>query len=138
MSTMPTHDKSRLIAQLFRRLAREMEFLSDVDLERLINERRNILSPPNSNPPEKFQLKTTSPLDIERVKQKLLELTDREQGERLLSSEVKNRVDLAKLARAIDVPVTKRHTVAQITDKIIEATIGYKTRSAAIRGDGPA
>jgi hypothetical protein len=33
------------------------------------------------------------------------------------------------------VPVVKRHPVAQIVEKIVDATIGFRTRSAAIRGE---
>jgi len=135
--TMHTREKSRLIAILFRKLANELEALSDSDLEALAHGKQNILSTRDPVRSQKQESKEVAPghVDIQIVRRQLEELSSREEGEKFLSTQVKHRADLVRLAKAIDIPVTKRHTVAQITEKIVEATIGFKTRSAAIRGE---
>ena len=58
----------------------------------------------------------------------------REDGIEILNKDCKTRSCLVALARAADLPVQKRDTVTILRDRIIEATIGYRLRSRAIRG----
>lgn len=58
----------------------------------------------------------------------------REEGEELLATKVTSKSDLSQLARNLDLPVQKSDSTEQLTAKIIEATIGFRLRSAAVQG----
>jgi hypothetical protein len=72
--------------------------------------------------------------DISEVAELLRNLDDRDQGRALLEQRVPNKNLLTHLARYLDLPLQKREPVDRLKEKIIEATIGYRLRSRAIRG----
>ena len=71
---------------------------------------------------------------ISEVAQLLGDLDDREQGRILLEHRLPKKQLLTHLARHLDLPLQKRETMERLKEKIIEATIGYRLRSRAIRG----
>jgi hypothetical protein len=128
--------KINVFALLLRRLAREMEGLSEEDIHAIVQDRSPILRKRLVGHSGKHhETLAAAPIDIDALLQRLRDLSDRDIGTQLIIQEVTSRSDLLKLAKVIDVPVVKRHTVAQIVEKIVDATIGFRTRSAAIRGE---
>ena len=59
----------------------------------------------------------------------------REEGESYLLSLDLKRKDLEAVAKALDLPYSKKDTIVKIREKIIEGTIGYRLRSNAILSD---
>lgn len=58
----------------------------------------------------------------------------RDQGIDYLNKKTKTKEDLVQLAKYLDKPIQKNDNIEQIRDKVIESTIGYRLRSAAIQG----
>ncbi|MGA5817223.1 hypothetical protein ACPC54_05095 [Kitasatospora sp. NPDC094028] len=77
-------------------------------------------------------------VDLDRLRAELSAATSREAGEEHLESRKLTRTDLQALARALDIPVRKGDNMSAIKEGIVEATIGYRLRSGAIRGNPPA
>ena len=59
----------------------------------------------------------------------------REEGELYLLSLDLKRKDLEAVAKALDLPYSKKDTIVKIREKIIEGTIGYRLSSNAILSD---
>jgi len=72
--------------------------------------------------------------DARDVVKKLLEAPTRDDGAKILELEARNRRQLSEIARAADVYVTKEDPVGLIQEKIVEALIGARLNSLAIRG----
>ena len=68
------------------------------------------------------------------VVEKLYACKTREDGFRILEDYFKSAEETKKFAKSLDVMVIKKDKVAQIRNKIVEATIGSVLRSNAIRG----
>ena len=65
-----------------------------------------------------------------------LELSNsREEGAALLKEKCSTKEELTRLAKYLDLPVQKLDKIDQISERIIEATIGFRIRSAAIQGE---
>lgn len=75
--------------------------------------------------------------DAKEILNRLNGAATREEGRQILEKDCKFKSDLEVLARSADLPVQKRNTIAILRDRIIEATIGYRLRSKAIRGEEP-
>ena len=124
-------------ATLLRRLADCVESARPGDVEELLagNGRLQIRTDTRqeqlfSSPPE-----TPPPADWWSIADRLRSLPSREEGEKLLSEVTSTKAQLERLARAMDLPVVKYENVEQLRAKIIEASIGARLVSRAIRGD---
>ena len=109
--------------------------LSKTEVEDLLNRRSRLVVEPS----EGTRKTGTAPkrLTDQEVKEILYHLNlapTREDGIEILDKNCRTRSRLVALARAADLPVQKRDKVLTIRDRIIEATIGYRLRSRAIRG----
>lgn len=74
---------------------------------------------------------------IQEIVASLLAMTKRERGEEYLREVASTRAALTRIAGAMDLPAMKTDNVERLRDRIIEATIGYRLRSDAIRGTDP-
>jgi hypothetical protein len=131
------HDDRMKWATLLRQLANCIESARPADLEDLLSgnaqlqirsdkRQESVFSPPPGDSP---------PTEWSRIANQLRELPSREAGKELLSEVTSSRAQVEKLARAMDLPVAKYESIDQLRDKIIEAAIGAKLVSRAIRGD---
>nr|VFK37093.1 MAG: hypothetical protein BECKSD772F_GA0070984_101019 [Candidatus Kentron sp. SD]VFK41170.1 MAG: hypothetical protein BECKSD772E_GA0070983_101017 [Candidatus Kentron sp. SD]VFK78281.1 MAG: hypothetical protein BECKSD772D_GA0070982_101112 [Candidatus Kentron sp. SD] len=57
-----------------------------------------------------------------------------EQGRFFLEQYASNKDALTRLVRYLDLPLHRQETKERLKEKIIDATIGYRLRSRAIRG----
>lgn len=71
---------------------------------------------------------------LKLLKEELYNSDDKEGGFLLLEKHSLTRNQLAALAKLLDIPVTKRDSVEHVKRKIVDATIGFRLRSQAIRG----
>ncbi|MFV0129396.1 hypothetical protein ACLGI4_17075 [Streptomyces sp. HMX112] len=72
--------------------------------------------------------------DPDKVRSALTALSSREEGNDYVRTLGLNKEGLRTLADALDLPMSRSETVEGIIDRIVEATIGYRIRSEAIRG----
>lgn len=69
-----------------------------------------------------------------RVARHLESLDTREAGHAYLETVAATKADLLAIARHLDLPAQKRDSRARLQEKVVEATIGFRIRSAAIQG----
>lgn len=137
MKKGPRHDDRAKWATLLRRLADCIESARPAELEELLSgnarlqirsdkRQEPLFSPPPDDPPS---------VEWSSIANQLRSLRSREEGEKLLSEVTSSKAHLERLARAMDLPVAKYENIEQLREKIIEASIGAKLVSRAIRGD---
>ena len=71
---------------------------------------------------------------LSEIASRLRSLDSREAGERLLGEVAHSKSTLEALARHLDVGVRREDRVDGLVRRIIEATIGFRLSSAAVRG----
>jgi hypothetical protein len=76
----------------------------------------------------------TAPPDLPKLAEELRALNSRDEGHTLLSSASLTRRELEKLGRLLETPILKTDNMERLTERIIEASIGSRLSSAAIRG----
>ena len=133
-----TKTNSQLVASILRRLAKEIESFSDEELKLLADQPTKFLgfsAPHERNSPPKAA--ALDGFEAAALVKLLRDLSSREAGLALLQEQVKGKERLVKVAKELDLPITNRLTTEQVLNKIIEATIGFRIRSAAIRGEPP-
>jgi hypothetical protein len=72
--------------------------------------------------------------ELRQLGESLRAAQTREEGNLLLDERITSKDDLARLARQLDAPVQKTDSAEQIRARIIESTIGFRIRSAAVQG----
>ena len=76
---------------------------------------------------------TERTVDVDGILTKLRSASSREEGESMLNELMRRRSDLVVLARVVGLSPPKTDTVARLRERIVDATIGYRLRSDAIR-----
>lgn len=125
-----------VLVGLLRDLAKQVQALDDQEFENILAgiahiELRIISQGQNKGRLKKVRLTESQMLEIRNALEKM---KTREEGAKLLKEKCKIKEDLISLSRYIDLPVQKSDKVEQLSERIIEATIGYRARSAAIQG----
>jgi hypothetical protein len=87
-----------------------------------------------SRPPKRAASRELPSEQVPEVIRELSRLSTREEGAAYLREVVPTRTNLAQVAVAMDIPVPKADTVSKLRERIVEAAIGYRLRSDAIRG----
>ena len=72
-------------------------------------------------------------VEFERLKNALGDTKTRDEALSMLSREVLTKKELEVLARSLDLPVLREDNIDRLTRKIIEATVGSRLNSEAIR-----
>ena len=79
---------------------------------------------------KKIKLTDSQILEICNTLEKLV---TREEGAELLKEACKSKEDLNRISKHLDLSI-RTNTTEQLVERIIENTIGYQLRSAAIQG----
>jgi hypothetical protein len=125
-------DSKYSISKIFNSLAQELQKVSEEELTDISSGKARIkIDIINKSPASKKSI--SSNIDYERVKSEMNSIQTREEGIEYLNYHCKTKKELTSLARTIDVHVQKTDKVDQLKEKIIESTIGFKLRSAAIQ-----
>ena len=72
--------------------------------------------------------------DYPEIIEKLNLAKTRDEGVKVLEDYFKNKMELEKFAKHIDVAVMKSDKVLKIKESIVDATVGARLRSGAIQG----
>lgn len=127
-----------LLAQILRRLAKKVEgmdsnemhkFLRDLDVKNPSEKSREVSSERRAKG-GKSQLY----VGTNEILNRLQTAPDREAGAMLLRELSLSKRDLLELARTRSVHITKEDSLRRIEEKLVEAIIGSKLNSQAIRG----
>ena len=127
-------DIKRQVTSLFRRFAAQLQAMDDAEFERLIKGERFEIRLREKQHKVRSHSLTPSNHELDQLRGKLNNAESREEARALLEENLHDRAGLYALAQLIDVPIPKRASSDNIKDRIVEATVGYVFRSAAIRG----
>lgn len=119
------------ISKIFNILAKELEKFSDKELADISSGKAKIkIDIINSSTSKKS---IACDIDYQKVKSDLNSFQTREEGLEYLNLQCKTKKELTALAKIIDIHVQKSDKIDQLKEKIIESTIGFRLRSAAIQ-----
>lgn len=125
---------AKILSLLLRKFSKEIESLSDMELQELADSPDPLIL--RGRPivhDDKASLRDAT-IDAGAVIQALKDMKVREEGAKYLTGVAPTKSQLSTVAKRLDLPIGKRNSLEEIAAKIIEATIGYRIRSAAIRG----
>ena len=123
------------IANLLSRMAQAVKRLRESEIEAFLSGdfRIEIVVGGKGRKPSAHK-PTIGESDCRQIADELTRAADRNAGMAILSRRCPSKSDLILLARLLDLPVQKRENVDRITEKVIEATIGFRLRSRAVQG----
>lgn len=123
---------NEIFSVVFRELSKEIKKLNDVDIAKIVSGQTE-LKLQVVDKTKILSQTTISNVEITDIAVKLNSMTSNEEGLKLLKECCKRKTDLQMLAQHLDIPFRKGDTIPQLTEKIIESTIAYRTRAAAIQ-----
>ncbi|SRR6266478_2809396 len=132
-------DQKENLAKLLRQIAATVEHASPGDLEALFTGRAKLVisnggtrRSAKRDSVDRFDGATHNKLDslVEQIKT----LVSRDDGLNLLRSEKLSKKELERIARLMDLPVTREDDAERLRLKIVEQSIGARLNSRAIRG----
>lgn len=129
--------EKKIVVDLLRDLAKKIQSLGEKEFDNLVNGsfqiEINLVTKEKTKRKVKRELVSEAQMiDIRRM---LESSNSREEGTALLNEKCSTKEEMTKLARFLDLPVQKSDKISQILERIVEATIGYRIRSAAIQGE---
>jgi len=135
-------DKAKL-AKLLRILAQIVDSSSDDELAALERYSVSKLMTPSSTSKSGKNKSTESSknldsTNISAIIESMRHLPSRDAGVSLLERQKLNKRTLEQIARRLDLPVMREDTAGRLIQKIVEATLGPRLNSEAIRGDAGA
>jgi hypothetical protein len=117
-----------------QKLLKEIESLSEEDFQKIDNNTHEVkikIEKIRKKESQKIELTEDSMKTFEK---QLIDLSTRESGIELLSSVLKDKLSAEYFAKFMRVSFLKQDNKEYIINKIVEATIGAKLRSNAIKG----
>ena len=133
--TRPSSTK-QLLVSLLRDLAKQIQAMDDSQIERILSRDLEI----EVQVLEKDAAKTPkgrvrcSDQEIDQLRQALQETGSREQAGALIDECLYSKADMIRFARFLDIPASQKSSSEDIKNRLVEATVGYRLRSAAIQG----
>jgi hypothetical protein len=130
--------QSLQFAQILRRLAKLVERMDFDEMQQLLQTLEGTASSEKSREASlQARQKVSGPqlhLEKDEILNRLQTSPDREAGSQLLRELRLSKRDLLDLARDRSVHITKEDSLRRIEEKLVEAIIGSKLNSQAIRG----
>jgi len=130
-------ESRRSLAKLLRRLADDLLSLPDADYRDLLDGRLHLAFSRKGTSQPRKKCRDAIMADkhaLADIAAELQQLSDREAGLSLVRRRCRTKTCLEQIARFLDLPVRREDTTEALQEKIIEATIGFRLRSQAIRG----
>jgi hypothetical protein len=129
------------LARLLQRLAQTLERSSVADVEALLAGRAALVISADMGASRLGERREAGPKkrrrsgkDLAGLGVQLRRLESREDGSRLLTRLQLNKNELEELARLMDLPVLREDDAERLREKIVEASIGSRLNSQAVRG----
>lgn len=128
--------KDKILIQEIEKYLAFLKKISQDDLDALSKKKKEIVfeirEKQNVSKPKELVL---SDEEITTIVKKLGSLEKRDEGKAFLSNYNLGRLDLEHILKRMDLPALKKDNIQQLTDRIIENTIGFKLRSQAIQNN---
>lgn len=126
--------KAKILTVLFRELQDAVLELNEGELEKIISgEYQFVLKVVKKRIGTSAKISPVDDFSYSELLNLLNQCESREQGNELLSRELKTKSEFEKFARHVEVTVMKSDKLEKIRDNIIESTVGAKLRSDAIQ-----
>lgn len=126
--------KVKTLSMLLRELQDAVLELNEGELEKIISgEYQFILKVGKKRVGTNTKINPVDDFNYNELLNLLNQCESREQGNDLLSRELKTKSEFEKFARHVEVAVMKSDKLEKIRDNIIESTVGAKLRSDAIQ-----
>lgn len=126
--------KAKTLTVLFRELQDAVLELNEGELEKIISgEYQFTLKVVKKRGGTSAKISSVDDFSYNELLNLLNQCESREQGNELLSRELKTKAEFEKFARHVEVAVMKSDKLEKIRDNIIESTVGAKLRSDAIQ-----
>jgi hypothetical protein len=121
------------LSTIVRLIADFLDGLSDEDANALVNgvSRIEIVNKPKAGT---YKTRARPHIDPTLIAGRLMQARTREEAMELLKTDGVSKLVLEALARHLDLPVLRSDSVDRLRQRIVEATIGYRINSEAIRG----
>lgn len=122
------------VVSLLRDFANQIQKMDDSELESVLaGELRLEIRPPQKKSKKQRTRNRCSDEEFEKLQGALQNTDTREQARELIDGILHTKEELTRFARVLDIPVPKSIPSEQIKDRLVEGTVGYRIRSAAIR-----
>ena len=126
----------KLVVSLLRDLARQIQALDDSEVESVLAGQSRIeIRPPLAKPEGNRTRSRCTDEALTGLQERLRNTNTRQRARELINEILHTKAELTRFARALDIPVPKSISSEQIKDRLVEGTVGYRLRSAAIRGN---
>lgn len=129
-------DIKKQFVVLLNDLARQLEKLDNTEFEKVLSGELGVEVRVAGEPHEKKpkQRKQVSSGELERLHSALRKVDTREQARRLIDDALQTKDELSQLARILDIPVPRNASIEHLKARLVEATVGFRIRSAAVQG----
>jgi hypothetical protein len=119
---------------LLRELARQLQALDDDDFDAAVSKGFTLEVNGKKEAPRGSSRMRKTKSELGDIATTLRNTTSREEAQKIIEHELPLKEDLMQLARVLDIPIQKGDTSARVQERLVEATIGYRLRSAAVQG----
>lgn len=131
----PTVD---VVAAVLQSAATAVRSWTDEELEAFLAGDREMIIRVSSSPKARSRVSDPMRHAAEDVRSALGAMDSREAGMSYLEEMGFSREDLRSLVAALDLPANRSDNMDRLRRRVVEALIGYRLRSQAIRGSEPA
>ena len=135
-AVIPPTPKQQFVS-LLQAILRDVKDLDEVSFERFLAGNLKISVVPKTQSRSSRTTATCSDEQIEQLKASLEKATAREEAKELIGSVLHTKRDMRYFARCLDIPVPSKASSEEVMSRLVEGTVGYRLRSAAIRKRGP-
>ena len=123
------------VVSLLRDFANQIQKMDDSEIESVLaGELRLEIRPPQKKSKKQLTRNRYLADEFEKLQDALQNTDTREHARELIDSFLHTKEELTRFARVLDIPVPKSISSEQIKDRLVEGTVGYRLRSAAILG----
>lgn len=126
--------KKNPAAAVLRQLSRMISELTQEDLEAIASGEARLTLVYASDRESTSSEADKVTVDLQHLQQELSSADTVEAGFAVLYRVRPTRTELGKLARSLEIPVAQRDTIPRLEEKIVEALVGSRLNSRAVRG----
>lgn len=130
----PQSSPKQQVVSLLRDLARQIQAMEDSEIENVLAGQYRLEIRPPVTKRQQTRIRRSDE-EITRLQDALRTTNSRQQARQLIDELLHTKAELQRFAKALDIPAPKGASSEQIKDRLVEGTVGYRLRSAAIRGD---
>ena len=124
------------VVSLLRHFASQIQAMDDEEVQRVLDGELKIeIRTPQPTKKRTRKTRPCSDAELQELHDSLGRTSTRERALELINAKLQSKAELTRFARVIDIPVPKEASSATLKDRLVEATVGYRIRSAAVRGN---